>query len=210
MPATQAKPKAPRAVRGDQPGHRDRLIAAMAESVEARGYRETFVSDVVRIARTSRRSFYEHFEDREACYLALFDAANQALTQEIASAVEPDQPWEEQVDAALAAYLDAIAARPALWQSFVRELPALGESGGARQQAAIERVARLMVGLIEESRRAQPGLGAKALSVDMAIIVVGGLRELSIIAADQGRDVRDLRPIAARTVKAILSALIES
>ena len=57
----------------------------------------------------------------------------------IAGSVAPDRPWEEQVDAALAAYLDTVTARPALWQSFVRELPALGQAGAARQRAVIER-----------------------------------------------------------------------
>jgi hypothetical protein len=40
----------------------------------------------------------------------------------------------------------------------------------------------------------------------MAIIIVGGLRELTVIAVEQGRDVRKLRPVAEETVKAILSA----
>jgi AcrR family transcriptional regulator len=43
--------------------HRERLIAAMAASVEERGYADTTVADVVRIARTSRRTFYQHFQD---------------------------------------------------------------------------------------------------------------------------------------------------
>jgi hypothetical protein len=44
--------------------------------------------------------------------------------------------------------------------------------------------------------------------MDMAIIIAGGIRELVVIAAEQGRDVRELRPIAAQTVKAILSAAV--
>ena len=77
--------------------HRERLIAAMAESITEKGYRDTTVADVVRIARTSRRNFYEHFADREACFLALFDATNDAMMQQIADAVHPDQPLEQQV-----------------------------------------------------------------------------------------------------------------
>src|ERR1700743_2502401 len=105
--------------------HRDRLIAAMATSIEEKGYRETTVADVVRIARTSRRSFYEHFVDRDACYLALFDAVNDALMAAVAAAINVEEPWERQIDKALGSYLDAVAAQPGLSQSFVRELPAL-------------------------------------------------------------------------------------
>ena len=64
----------------------------MSESVADKGYRDTTVADVVRIARTSRRSFYEHFDDRDACYLALFDAVNDALMAEVAAAVKPEEP----------------------------------------------------------------------------------------------------------------------
>jgi AcrR family transcriptional regulator len=191
-----------------QPGHRERLIAAMAQSIEEKGYRETFVADVVRIARTSRRNYYEHFKDRDACFLALFDAANDRVIEQVAAAVRPEQPWEEQVDAALGAYLEAVLARPALWQSFARELPALGSEGAARQHATISRFAQLLVNLVESGRQARPEVGTAPLKMDMALIIVGGLRELIVSAAEQGRDVRELQPIAARTIKAILGASV--
>ena len=41
--------------------------------------------------------------------------------------------------------------------------------------------------------------------MDTAIIIVGGLRELLVIALQRGRDMRELRSSAAETVKAILS-----
>jgi AcrR family transcriptional regulator len=195
-------------VAGTQSGHRDRLIAAMAQSIEEKGYRETTVADVVRIARASRRTFYEHFEDRAACFLALFDATNDAIMEQIAASVHPDQPWDEQVDDAVGAYLDTVAGRPGLSQSYVRELPALGQAGAARQRAAIEAFADLLVTLVESGRREQPQMGARPLTRDMAIVIVGGMRELTAIAIEQGRDVRELRGVARQTVKAILDAAV--
>jgi AcrR family transcriptional regulator len=180
----------------------------MAASIEEKGYRETFVGDVVRIARTSRRTFYEQFHDRDACFLAVFDDANDGVIERVASAFQPDGPWEEQVDAALGAYLDAVVARPLLWQSFGRELPALGEQGAARQRAAIARFAELLVSLVESGRRAQPDIAAGPLTMDMAIMIVGGVRELIVSAAEQGRDVRKLEPIAGRAIKAMLSGTV--
>lgn len=191
-----------------EPSHRDRLIAAMATSIEGKGYRDTTVADVVRAARTSRRTFYEHFEDREACFLALFDAVNDETMERIAAAVQPDRPLEEQVDAALDAYLDSITAHPALYRSFVRELPGLGQAGADRQLAVIERFAQLLVELVESGRREQPGLGARPLTMDTAVMIVGGLRELAVISLQQGRDVRELRSTAAQTVKAILAGTL--
>src|ERR1700704_48388 len=181
---------------GTRTDHRQRLIAAMSASVADTGYRETTVADVVRIAHTSRRTFYEHFEDRDACYLALFDAVNDATMEHIAASVHPDDPIEEQVDNAIDAYIDSITAHPALYKSFVRELPGLGQPGADRQLAVIERFAQLLVGLVESARREQPGLGARALTQDTAIMIVGGLRELIVISLQQGRDVRELRATA--------------
>ncbi len=185
-------------------GHRDRLIAAMATSIEEKGYRETTVADVVRIARTSRRTFYEHFEDREACFLALFDATNDATMDHIAATVHADHSPEEQVDEALQAYIDSVLAHPALYQSFVRELPGLGQAGADRQLGVIERFAELLVELVESGRRAQPDVLARPLTMDTAIMIVGGLRELAVIALQQGRDLRDMRASAGEPIKAIL------
>jgi AcrR family transcriptional regulator len=188
--------------------HRLRLIDAMAALIEEQGYRATTVADVVRIARTSRRTFYEHFADRDACYLALFDATNDATMDTIATAVQPDAPPDEQVDQALGAYIDSICAHPALYRSFVRELPALGQAGADRQLAVIERFAQLLVNLVESGRREQPGLGARPLTIDTAIMIVGGLRELAVISMQRGRDVRDLRASAGDTIKAILAGTL--
>lgn len=188
--------------------HRERLIGAMAASIEAKGYRETTVADVVRIARTSRRTFYEHFGDREACFLALFDAVNDATIEQIAAAVHPDAPLDEQVESALDTYLASVAAHPALYRSFVRELPGLGSAGADRQLAVIERFAQLLVDLVDSGRRVQPDLGARPLPMDVAIIIVGGVRELAVISMQRRRDVCELRAPASATVKAILAAAL--
>ncbi len=196
------------ALAAEPAGHRERLIAAMATSIEEKGYRDTTVADVVRIARTSRRNFYEHFADRDACFLALFDATNETMMREIADAVQPDRPLDEQVDRAVDAYIDNVTATPALYRSFVRELPGLGQTGSDRGLATLERFAAMLVGFVESGRRAQPELNLRPLTMDTAIIIVGGLRELLVIALQRGRDMRELRASAGETIKAILGGAL--
>jgi AcrR family transcriptional regulator len=196
------------ALAAEPTGHRERLIAAMATSIEEKGYRDTTVADVVRIARTSRRNFYEHFADRDACFLALFDATNEAMMREIADAVQFDRPLDEQVDRAVDAYIDNVAATPALYRSFVRELPGLGQAGADRGLATLERFAEMLVGFVESGRQAQPEIALRPLAMDTAIIIVGGLRELLVIALQRGRDMRELRASAGETIKAILGGAV--
>lgn len=207
-----SKPSARQAARSaraeDSSGHRARLIDAMSESIVEKGYRETTIADVVRLARTSRRTFYEHFEDRDACFLELFDATNDAMMNQVAAAVRPEAPLAEQVDRAIDAYIDNVTAQPALYNSFVRELPGLGQAGADRNLAVIERFARTLVDMVESGRREQPEIGARPLAMDTAVIIVGGLRELAVISLQRGRDVRELRVSAGATVKAILAGTL--
>lgn len=195
-------------VASEPAGHRERLIAAMAVSIADQGYRDTTVADVVRLARTSRRNFYEHFVDRDACFLALFDATNESLMREIADVVDPSLSLDEQVDVAVDTYIANVIARPSLYHSFVRELPGLGEAGAERAQAALEGFAQLLIGLVDSGRREQPGLTQRGLDMDTAIIIVGGLRELLVIALQTGRDMRELRTSAGQTIKVILAGTL--
>lgn len=180
----------------------------MAASIVEKGYRDTTVADVVRIARTSRRNFYEHFVDRDACFLALFDATNDAMMDAIAAAVHPDQTLDQQVDSAIDAYIDSVTRQPALYASFVREIPALGQAGAERGLATLERFAAMLVGLVDTARAVRPEIGARPLAMDTAIIIVGGLRELAVISLQRGRDVRELRASIGGAVKAILTGAL--
>ncbi len=70
-------------------GFRQRLLDGLASAIEADGYRNTTVADIVRGARTSRRTFYEHFDSKEACFVALLTDANAKMIREISAAVDP-------------------------------------------------------------------------------------------------------------------------
>jgi AcrR family transcriptional regulator len=189
-------------------GHRERLFAAMAQAIEQRGYRDTSVADVVRIARTSRRTFYEHFSDRDTCFLELFDASTDAVMRGIARGVRADASLGGQVETAVGAYLDAVAARPELFRSFTRELPALGRAAAERERAAAERFAALLIALVDSARGEHAEITARPLGRDTALVIVGGLRELTVNAFEERRDVRELRATAVAVVKAILAAAV--
>src|SRR3954465_9903368 len=53
---------------------RGRMLGAMADAVARKTYAGTTVADGVAGAGVSRKTFYEHFRDKEECFLAGFDA----------------------------------------------------------------------------------------------------------------------------------------
>jgi len=93
---------------------RERLLAAVAHEVAARGYRATTITEVVKLASVSTRDFYEHFEGKEQCFLAAFEAVRDHLEELLAAAVSDQPDWAHQAIAALRAGLRFFAAEPDL------------------------------------------------------------------------------------------------
>jgi AcrR family transcriptional regulator len=67
---------------------RERLLAAMLRAAAELGYRETSVQDVIVRAGVSRPTFYEHFSNKEDCFLAAFDANAARLCDRVEAASE--------------------------------------------------------------------------------------------------------------------------
>ena len=91
-----------------------RIVLAMAEVVCERGLEETTVSDVVRRARVSRRTFYDVFEDRGDAFLATFDGGIRQAEARVIPAFEEERAWTDRVRAGLAALLAFFDKEPEL------------------------------------------------------------------------------------------------
>jgi AcrR family transcriptional regulator len=65
---------------------RERLLAAMLRAASELGYRGANVQDVIERAGVSRPTFYEHFANKEACFLAAFDATAARLRERVGTA----------------------------------------------------------------------------------------------------------------------------
>ena len=193
------------AASGDAVGapFRQRLVEGMAASIRERGYRETTVADIVRYARTSRRTFYAEFSTKDECYLALLYTTNAKMRQRIEEAVDPTAPWRRQVRQAVEAYIAAAASEPAIMLSWIRELPALGTVARTVQREAIDSMTEMLLSLTDTDvfRRA----GAGPLSRPLALLLLGGIRELTATTMEDGGDVRDLTEVATSAATALLT-----
>lgn len=182
---------------------RRRLLEGLAASIEERGYRETTVADVVRHARTSKRTFYDTFATKQECFFELLDANNEELVDTLRAAVDPTAPWREQVRQAVTAYVRTIEATPALTLSWIRELPALGAAARPMMRRGSGRLAEAIVELT-----AGPGFsaaGVAPLSPTAAVILVGGLRELTAQTVEDGHPVAEMVGPAVSVATALLA-----
>ncbi len=190
MRATEAAP--PSAPTTDP--FRGRLLDGLAAALGERSYRETTVADIVRHAKTSKRTFYAHFADKQACLLELLEADNIRMIADIRVAVDPEADWQVQVNQAVDAYITAIEARPAITLAWIRELPALGYAARPMQRRGMHRFTDLLVDISSSAgfRRAD----LPTVSRTTAIILLGGLRELTAFTMEDGDDIRTITDAA--------------
>ena len=120
------------------PNPRQRLVDALAASITDIGYSATTVAEIVRRARTSRRTFYEYFTDREACLVALLADTNHRAVGTISAAVDPALPWEAQIRQAVEAWVANAESQPAVMLSWIRDVPALGMAARELQREVTE------------------------------------------------------------------------
>lgn len=119
---------------------RARILAAMKEVAAERGAGNVTVAHVVSRSGVSRRTFYELFEDREACFLAAFDDAAAQIAARVVPAYEGEGRWRERIRAALAALLDFLDEEPRAGRLCVVESLAAGPNALERRARIVETV----------------------------------------------------------------------
>ncbi len=177
-------------VLGEPDPFRLRLLDGLATSINERGYRATTVADIVRNARTSKRTFYDQFAGKEECFLELLRADIERLGERIATAVDPEADWHRQIRQAVESYVGYIESRPAITLSWIRELPSLGAAARPVQRRGLQLLSSLLIDL-----SASPGFRRAELpplTAPLAVILLGGLRELTALAVEDGRSVREI------------------
>jgi AcrR family transcriptional regulator len=182
---------------------RTRLLGALVASIEEAGYRATTVGDVVRRARTSRRTFYAHFADKEACFVALLTDAHTQMIRYISAAVDPRSPWTSQVRQAVEAWIEFAESRPAIMVSSIRDVPTLGAAARRLQRETIEAFVAMIQTLCDSAEWRAVRAG-QPVSRELAIMLLGGLRELTAVTVEDGGRLRDVTDLAVHACTALL------
>lgn len=122
---------------------RRRIMTAAAELIGEHGYHATKVADIVRRAGLARETLYEHFEGKEALFLAIFDEAIDEAIGRIEFACFETAGWAKRVEAGLAAFLGHLAEQPALARACLVEAPTATAATTEHYEQAIERCVQL-------------------------------------------------------------------
>ncbi|MFN3915878.1 MAG: TetR/AcrR family transcriptional regulator [Aquabacterium sp.] len=187
--------------------HRSRLLDALTLALTDQAYADVTIADIVARARVSRRTFYEQFDNKDACLLALCERLSEQILGLIAAGYDPTADWVEQLNRVTDTYLQALQMQPALVRTLYIELMQLGDVGLAVRRRISERFAMFLIMQVELARVREPG--KRSLSPALATAIVGGANELILQAIEDGRADRlsDLAPTVSEFMQAVLKSL---
>jgi AcrR family transcriptional regulator len=184
----------------------DRLLRAAAAVFARVGYAEASAEAIAREAGMSKATFYEHFANKEACIIALWDAAAREVMLAMAQASQTagGDP-AARMKAGIRAFLDALVANPAESQTLLREIIGAGPEPARRRDTILQGFADLLVSEAKSAER--KGLGPGFVSPDDAYGVVAAIGELASRQMRLGdpADVRDLEPVIERLLFGVLA-----
>jgi AcrR family transcriptional regulator len=185
----------PLAVRQDR--QRARLFAAAAAVFARAGYAEASAEAVAREAGMSKATFYEHFDNKEDCLIALFDAAIEEVLAEMRVAASSHAAAEpiDRVRATVRAFLGALAGFPDQAQTLLVEVVGAGPRAMERRDQALDQVATYIHENFEGLR-----------SFDDAFAVVGAAVELASrrLRAGHPEQLSELGPVVERLALGLL------
>jgi AcrR family transcriptional regulator len=170
---------------------RERLLAAMLRATAELGYREASVQEVLKRAGVSRPTFYEHFENKEDCFLAAFDSAAARLRERLEQAALGGENWRERLRLSLEELLRFVAEDPDAAMSLIVDGRAACPDALSRRDDLLDRFSSCL----DTQVRAEAPADA-APSAIAAAGIVGGIEALLYSRLNRGEadDVQSLLP----------------
>lgn len=152
---------------------RARLEAAMVEAVAERGYPETTVAELARIAAVSKSTFYAHFRDKEDCFFVTLDTIVDEVSARVGVAFRSQAGLEQSLAAALSKFADFLVGESDAASLVVVDSLSLGAAAVPHiQRAGNAFEATLRRSLDEEG--VQPGTPSELV----VRAIIGGIRAI--------------------------------
>jgi AcrR family transcriptional regulator len=185
---------------------RGRLFEAAAAIFARVGYADASAEAISREAGMSKATFYEHFDNKEECILALFDAAVEETQRAMAEAATAagDDPVAR-LRAGIEAFLEQVATHPNEAQTLLVEIIGAGPRAAERRDRILNSFAEVVAA--ENESVARTGALPRLASPHDAFAIVGAVAELASSQLRLGvpRDIRELEPTIERMILGLLS-----
>jgi AcrR family transcriptional regulator len=196
----------PLEVRQDR--QRRRLYAAAAAVFARVGYADATAEAVAREAGMSKATFYEHFDNKEECIIALFDAATEAVLEAMRRTGDDyagDDPGGR-ARAVINTFVEVLAAFPDEAQTLLVEIIGAGPRAMERRDRVLAEYAAYVDDVNRED--ASRGNVPRFTTPHDAFAIVGAVVELASrqIRTGQPDDIRDLEPVVERLVLGMVMA----
>jgi AcrR family transcriptional regulator len=204
-PAARGRHAPPPEVR--LPLQRERLLQAAAEEFASVGYAGASAESISRRAGMSKATFYEHFANKEACIVALFDRAAEVIGGSMAQAARgAGGNAGERMKAGTRAFLSSLAEHPEFTQTLLVEIIGAGPEAARRRDEIMQGFADLLDS--ENAEAARRGLLRRFASPHDAFAIVGAINELVSrqVRLGEPQDIRELAPVIDRLISGLLAA----
>jgi AcrR family transcriptional regulator len=126
------------------------MLEAVLEASGEIGYEQVAVRHVIERSRSSRATFYKHFDGKDDCFAQAYEDAGDWLYRRVAETAARQPSWREGLRAGLAELLEICAARPALARALFVEVHAANERARARRAELMRRFAAALDTVREE------------------------------------------------------------
>jgi AcrR family transcriptional regulator len=128
---------------------RSRVLSAAAAVIDEVGYEQSTVQRIATRARVSRRTFYELFDNRDACLVALLAEVVERVARELEAAGVGSLAWRERVRGGLWVILSFLDSEPTLARICVVQVLHGGPEALERREQILARLAAVL----DEGRR---------------------------------------------------------
>ncbi|NEA21767.1 TetR/AcrR family transcriptional regulator [Actinomadura bangladeshensis] len=160
---------------------RARILQAAIEVVGTNGYAQFTVDAVVAKSAVSKKTFYEHFKNKDDAFLAAYDSIAERGLQAVIDSVDDRAPLADRLRAGLGAFLEFMAGEPLAARMCVVEVLAAGPEAIERR----DRIKRFFSEtIVENLLTLAPDYPEPELAAE---VVVGGVHEVVFDRINRGQ-----------------------
>ncbi len=152
---------------------RTRLLDAFADLVAEKGYAKVTIADIVTKGGVAKRTFYEYFEGKEACFQACGDYLAGKVAEAIVIPHDPNMNLYHRAEATIRGLLQVLQGHPSYARSSFVEVWAAGDQSISRRLGVMRQLAQLLTSLSQDVVRHQSE--ATAISETHALAVISAI-----------------------------------